>query len=177
MCRYVALRGPTYRENSHANHTWCWHSRQTACFKGPEPPSLWVRFPSPAPLCHLMAGSEHRRLRVLVSAKSCAAFFLQVRKSEDLRRRRAHIAHSQCPIGTRLRARSARNTLETSTGRIGGLSLLPVIDLYQSRTDDRALPCSGESVNRRALLLRTQRSAIEPSRGSSGSATDSSSTS
>jgi hypothetical protein len=78
---------------------------------------MWVRFPSPAPLCPLMAGSEHRRMRILVSAKSCAAFFLQVRKSEDLRRRRAHIAHSQCPIGTRLRARSARNTLETSTGR------------------------------------------------------------
>jgi hypothetical protein len=47
-----------------------------------------------------MAGSEHRRMRILVSAKSCAAFFLQVRKSEDLRRRRAHIAHSQSPIGT-----------------------------------------------------------------------------
>lgn len=45
----------------------------------------------------------------------------------------------------------------------------------QSRS--RVLPCKGESVNRRAHLLRTQRLAIEPSRGSSGSATDSSSTS
>jgi hypothetical protein len=26
MYPYVALRGPTYRENSHANHTWHWHS-------------------------------------------------------------------------------------------------------------------------------------------------------
>jgi len=30
-------------------------------------------------------------MRILVSAKSCAAFFPQVRKSEDLRRRRANI--------------------------------------------------------------------------------------
>src|SRR5258708_20519616 len=94
-----------------------------------------------------MAGSEHRRLRILVSAKSCAAFFLQVRKSEVLRRRRANIAHSQCPNGTRLRARSARNTLGTSTARNGGLSLLPVIDLYQSRTADRAFPYSAESLH------------------------------
>jgi hypothetical protein len=47
---YVALRGPTYRENSHANHTWQWHSHETACSLVPEVPSPWVRFPSPAPL-------------------------------------------------------------------------------------------------------------------------------
>ena len=46
---YLALRGPTYRKNSHANHTWRQHSHQTACFQGPELPSPWVRFPSPAP--------------------------------------------------------------------------------------------------------------------------------
>jgi hypothetical protein len=47
---YVALRGPTYRENSHANHTWHPQSHQSACFKGSEAPAVWVRFPSPAPL-------------------------------------------------------------------------------------------------------------------------------
>src|ERR1700732_4073193 len=47
---YVALPGPTYRENSHANHTWDSPSRQSACFSAPEAPPVWVRFPSPAPL-------------------------------------------------------------------------------------------------------------------------------
>jgi hypothetical protein len=47
---HVALRGPTYRENSHANHTWHSPSRQTACFQEPVAPPVWVRFPSPAPL-------------------------------------------------------------------------------------------------------------------------------
>jgi hypothetical protein len=47
---YVALRGPTYRENSHANHTWHPQSHQTACSKASEAPPEWVRFPSPAPL-------------------------------------------------------------------------------------------------------------------------------
>jgi hypothetical protein len=46
---HVALRGPTYHENSHANHTWHPPSHQTACFKGSEAPPVWVRFPSPAP--------------------------------------------------------------------------------------------------------------------------------
>src|SRR5580698_68203 len=50
MSPCVASRCPTYRENSHANHTWHPHSHQTACFKGSAAPSLWVRFPSPAPL-------------------------------------------------------------------------------------------------------------------------------
>ena len=50
MYPYVALRGPTYRENSHANHTWRQHSHKTACFVDSEAPSVWVRFPSPAPL-------------------------------------------------------------------------------------------------------------------------------
>ena len=50
MYPYVALCGPTYRENSHANHTWHRQSHQTGCSKGPEDPSVWVRFPSPAPL-------------------------------------------------------------------------------------------------------------------------------
>ena len=49
MYPYVALGGPTYRENSHANHTWRKYSHQTACFKGSEAPPPWVRFPSPAP--------------------------------------------------------------------------------------------------------------------------------
>jgi hypothetical protein len=50
MYPYIALRGPTFRENSHANHTWHQHSHQTACFKDSEAPPVWVRFPSPAPL-------------------------------------------------------------------------------------------------------------------------------
>src|SRR5450631_2340144 len=50
MYPYVALLGPTYRKNSHANHTCHQHSHETACFLAPEAPSLWVRFPSPAPL-------------------------------------------------------------------------------------------------------------------------------
>ena len=50
MYPYVALRGPTYRENSHANHTWHQSSHQIACFKASEAPPAWVRFPSPAPL-------------------------------------------------------------------------------------------------------------------------------
>jgi hypothetical protein len=49
MYPYVALRGPTYREISHANHTWHQQSHQTACFNGSEAPSVWVRFPPPAP--------------------------------------------------------------------------------------------------------------------------------
>jgi hypothetical protein len=43
------LRDPTYRENSHANHTWHRHSYQSRCFRGSEAPPVWVRFPSPAP--------------------------------------------------------------------------------------------------------------------------------
>src|SRR5258708_1768993 len=46
----VSLHGPTYHENSHASHTWPRPSHQTPCFKGPEAPPVWVRFPSPAPL-------------------------------------------------------------------------------------------------------------------------------
>ena len=49
MYPYVVLRGPTYRENSHANHTWHQHSHQTAYFMGSKAPPAWVRFPSPAP--------------------------------------------------------------------------------------------------------------------------------
>ena len=56
MYPHVALRCPTYRENSHANHTWHPPSRQTACFQVPEATSLWVRFPSPAPLLRQMPG-------------------------------------------------------------------------------------------------------------------------
>ena len=52
MYPYVALRGPTYRENSHASHTWHPQSHQTACFKGSVAPAVWVRFPSPAPESH-----------------------------------------------------------------------------------------------------------------------------
>jgi hypothetical protein len=45
----ASLRSPTYRENSHANHTWRPLSRQTACFQAPNAPPVWVRFPSPVP--------------------------------------------------------------------------------------------------------------------------------
>jgi len=38
MHPYVGLRGPTYRENSHAKHTWHQHSHETACFVVPETP-------------------------------------------------------------------------------------------------------------------------------------------
>jgi hypothetical protein len=48
-CR-VALRCPTYRENSHANHTWHQHPQETSCFIVPAAPSPWVRFRSFAPL-------------------------------------------------------------------------------------------------------------------------------
>jgi hypothetical protein len=36
-------------ENSHANRTQPFVMRQPLCFIGSEEPSLWVRFPSPAP--------------------------------------------------------------------------------------------------------------------------------
>jgi len=49
MYPYVASRGPTYRENSHANHTWQSPSHQTFYFIVPDAPPVWVRFPSPAP--------------------------------------------------------------------------------------------------------------------------------
>jgi hypothetical protein len=49
MYPYVALRCPTYRENSHANHTWNALLLKTACFIAPGTPSVWVGFPSPAP--------------------------------------------------------------------------------------------------------------------------------
>ena len=42
MYPYLALRGPTYRENSHANHTWHQHSHQIACFKDSEALPVWV---------------------------------------------------------------------------------------------------------------------------------------
>jgi hypothetical protein len=61
MYPFVALRCPTYRENSHANHTWHQHSHQTACFLDPNALSPWVRFPSPAPLssqCWPMRANE-----------------------------------------------------------------------------------------------------------------------
>lgn len=45
MYPYLALRGPTYRENSHANHTRHPPSHKTACFQGSELPSPWLRFP------------------------------------------------------------------------------------------------------------------------------------
>src|SRR5216684_4666560 len=47
---HVARRGPTYRENSHAHHTWRPSSHQTPCFQAPQAPPVWVRFPSPAPI-------------------------------------------------------------------------------------------------------------------------------
>jgi hypothetical protein len=50
MYPYVALRCPTYRENSHANHTWNPQLHQTTYFKSSEAMPVWVRFPSPAPL-------------------------------------------------------------------------------------------------------------------------------
>jgi hypothetical protein len=50
MYPYVALRCPTYLENSHANHTWHSPSQQSDCFLAPKAPAVWVRFPSPAPL-------------------------------------------------------------------------------------------------------------------------------
>jgi hypothetical protein len=50
MYPYVALRCPTYRENSHANHTWNPQLHQTTYFEGSEAMPVWVRFPSPAPL-------------------------------------------------------------------------------------------------------------------------------
>ena len=53
----VSLRGPTYRQNSPAIHTWNPQSHQTACFKGSDAPPVWVRFPSPAPIPALQASS------------------------------------------------------------------------------------------------------------------------
>ncbi len=53
MYPYVAVHGPTYRENSHANHTWSPPSRQSVCFSARNVPSVWVRFPSPAPFLGL----------------------------------------------------------------------------------------------------------------------------
>ena len=44
MYPYVALR-PTYRENSHADHTWRQHSHQTASFKVLEAPPVWTELP------------------------------------------------------------------------------------------------------------------------------------
>jgi hypothetical protein len=60
MYPYAAPRCPTYRQNSHANHTWHSPSRQTACFLVPEAPSPWVRFPSPAPLSGWRSGCQSR---------------------------------------------------------------------------------------------------------------------
>jgi hypothetical protein len=38
MDPYVALRGPTYRENSHATHTWYPPSQQSAYFLAQKAP-------------------------------------------------------------------------------------------------------------------------------------------
>ena len=75
MYPYAALRCTTYRENSHANHTWHPPSHQIASFEGSEEMPVWVRFPSPAPLCPLMAGSEHRRMRHLGFCKKLRGVF------------------------------------------------------------------------------------------------------
>jgi hypothetical protein len=64
MYPYVALRDPTYREKSHANHTWHPHSHQTTCFKDSEALPVWVRFPSPAPLLRQRQATQGDRIRV-----------------------------------------------------------------------------------------------------------------
>jgi hypothetical protein len=64
MYPYVALRCPTYRDNSHANHTWRQHSHETACFLVPAAPSLWVRFPSPAPLLRQPQATQGNKIWV-----------------------------------------------------------------------------------------------------------------
>src|ERR1700723_637055 len=64
MYPYVALRCPTYRENSHANHTWHQHSHEAACFLVPEAPSPWVRFPSPAPLLRQRQATQSYKIGV-----------------------------------------------------------------------------------------------------------------
>src|SRR6266403_2067689 len=75
MYPYVALHGPTYRENSHANHTWHRQSHQSACFKGPDPSSVWVRFPSPLhfSLSGVSLCCPRRRLGLLPSSHSLDA--------------------------------------------------------------------------------------------------------
>jgi hypothetical protein len=73
MYPYVALRCPTYRENSHANHTWHQGLHETACFLVPAAPSPWVRFPSPAPL---FVGS-HWPTYTAVASAACTVFRLR----------------------------------------------------------------------------------------------------
>ena len=46
----VSLRGPAYLESSHAHHTWDLSLQKNACSTVSEATSVWVRFPSPAPL-------------------------------------------------------------------------------------------------------------------------------
>jgi hypothetical protein len=70
MYPYATLRGPTYRENSHANHTWRPSSRHTACFQAPNAPSVRVRFPSPAPLFVVWRVPALSRMRLSSSASS-----------------------------------------------------------------------------------------------------------
>jgi hypothetical protein len=67
MYPYIAVHGPTYRENSHANHTWNPPSRQSACFSARNVPSVWVRSHRPlhsrcltCPCVVLGPGSAHR---------------------------------------------------------------------------------------------------------------------
>src|SRR5882724_6488534 len=73
----VSLRGPTYRENSHADHTWHSPSRQTACFQAPEAPPVWVR--SHRPLHFSLSGVSLRcprtRASLLSSSHSLDAVF------------------------------------------------------------------------------------------------------
>jgi hypothetical protein len=109
MYPYVALRGPTYRENSHANHTWHPQSHEIHCFEGSEEMPVWVRFPSPAPLFVVCVSLRCPRVRLSVSPSShsldAATSSLDRMRRSALRRVRSRWSHPSvdpnqpCAIG------------------------------------------------------------------------------
>src|ERR1700677_5303788 len=90
MYPYVALRCPTYREKSHANHTWHLRSHETACFLVPAAPSPWVRFPSPAPLPAIAGECQPTRSAAYLLRKLRMARFLVATESVRARTQWLH---------------------------------------------------------------------------------------
>jgi hypothetical protein len=125
---HVSLRCPTYRENSHANHTWNPASRQTACFKGSEAPSPWVRFPSPAPL-FCVGLCPRRGTRAVLRFQSLEAPQLQslASDSEDAERDIGGGASNKRNPAAGLRICASIHQLPGWTNQSDCLAILPIV--------------------------------------------------
>ena len=88
MYPYTVLRCPTYRENSHANHTWHQHLQETACF--PVPGLLPRGFDSHRPL-HFQARQGYKiGLKTLIRSEGLGESTPRGRRSHGL-------TYTRCP--------------------------------------------------------------------------------